>query len=775
MFSRNPGTNGSHAQSPSRANSGSSATSATSDTRKHAVAMQLQEDVVSGVDHLLGKLKKDLIEYLDVRFERQEVSINRLTKDPNVAMAASIQSSGSMCSATGSNDSSQWRRQQFLSQDSEHKDQKDRITAMSAVSAVSSVSDGRDTRERVTTFLVERKMQGKLQQENDSDMTPTLTPRNSKPSGDLPSSCLSKSTPRTINEDEEHATAGEDTYGSDISAQHTMFGGAQTTDVSDQNCRGSGAAVRDNSKSVIQKRFPEYSWFQNAAPRIFSSSQRGKSRSSESLQTDVLTPRLDQRTTGGNKSLSKISTMTDMFQRHRSIAATKQQTSRPYCLDGLDDAHGPEPCLIRFAKSQGFDVTFAILILTNAMFIGLQVEYQAYALTQDAPIYFQVVQIAYCAVFVFELIVRMSSKGCRQFFREGDWAWNFFDFVMVFISLIEVIVHIATSWIARGQREGLRNVSILRMVRVIRVVRVLRVIRLIRFFRSLRVLVHAIFHTLRSCVWALALLFLILYVFAVMFVQACADIQINSQADDFDGEMYSDHLVSYFGTVEDATFTLFKSINGGMSWDVLVSPLIELGMMYLGLFLLYFSFVFFAVMNVVTGLFCQSAIESAQRDQEDVIEEKLKNKEIYIQKCHELFGAIDKEGNNCIYFEDFERNLQDSKVEGFFHSMDIHATDAWMLFSLMDQDMVGVVNLHDFIVGCLRLRGTATGVHIAQIQQETKWMMRKIGRMERLLEDAKREVESMVQTTKPAISRSPKNASATRKQVQVCTEGKISL
>ena len=41
------------------------------------------------------------------------------------------------------------------------------------------------------------------------------------------------------------------------------------------------------------------------------------------------------------------------------------------------------------------------------------------------------------------------------------------------------------------------------------------------------------------------------------------------------------------------------------------------------------AFAFFAVLNVVTGVFCQSAIDTAQRDKDLMVEAVKSNKELY--------------------------------------------------------------------------------------------------------------------------------------------------
>lgn len=391
-----------------------------------------------------------------------------------------------------------------------------------------------------------------------------------------------------------------------------------------------------------------------------------------------------------------------------------------------------------------FDVTFGVLIISNAAFIGYQVEHKVQSPHGDEPFLFFFIQLMYMVVFGVELLMRFLVEGFR-FWRSPEWAWNLFDTLVMSFSIFEALAHF---FVGDEGKDSYKNISILRMLRIVRVVRVMRVIRLIRFFKALRVLVFAIFHTLKSCVWALLLLTMILYVFAVIFTQAAADeMEKGGTAQD------ALDLYHYYGGLGQSIFTLFKSMSGGVSWQEVVKPLAHAGASYVALFVAFFSFVYFAVMNVVTGLFCQSAIESAQRDQDDVIAEQLKQKEKYIHVCKKLFQDIDTDQYGAITIVDFEANLDDRRVQGFFESMEIEPSDAWVLFNLLDTDGQGSVDVEEFVVGCLRLRGTAKGLHIAQMMHENRWMMDKLAQMKAFIEEESRITSEREQVYEQLLTR----------------------
>merc|ERR1712012_576320 len=113
--------------------------------------------------------------------------------------------------------------------------------------------------------------------------------------------------------------------------------------------------------------------------------------------------------------------------------------------------------------------------------------------------------------------------------------------------------------------------------------------------------------------------------------------------------------------------TLFQCVTNGVSWELVFIPLHELHWLYGALFILYIIFATFAVLNVITGQFCQSAIDSAQKDVDTVICEQLANKKFYVQKLVELFKSISENDEDGITLSSFENYMRDERVRAYFH------------------------------------------------------------------------------------------------------------
>eukprot|EP00927_Polykrikos_kofoidii_P081892 TRINITY_DN7986_c0_g2_i1.p1 TRINITY_DN7986_c0_g2~~TRINITY_DN7986_c0_g2_i1.p1 ORF type:complete len:859 (-),score=140.23 TRINITY_DN7986_c0_g2_i1:66-2642(-) len=396
-----------------------------------------------------------------------------------------------------------------------------------------------------------------------------------------------------------------------------------------------------------------------------------------------------------------------------------------------------------FVKSAKFDTIFAVFIILNAGYIGLHVEMTRLD-AEGKPLLSQGIlelgQHFFSFVFIIELACRLFGYGFKEFFSvyNRDWAWNILDCGIIGLSVAEVLLE----WVFFFTDAKLRSVSIVRLIRFLRIMKIVRIIRIMRFFRSLRILITSIFSTLKSLVWAMVLLCIIMYLFAIIFASAVNThltvefMSSSNKVPEYDSPPTEDQLLyHYLGSVPRAGFSLFKSITGGTDWEVIVLPLASISWIYVGLFIFYVVFGLFAVLNVVTGVFCQGAIESAEHDQDEVIEMQLNVMDQYTSQLKMLFLDIDDECSGSITLGAFERYIQDARVKAYFRSLDLHVHEAWSLFKLIDKDKTNVIEIDDFVDGCLRMRGAAKSLEVNEMMYQNKWMMDKIADLIEEIED----------------------------------------
>eukprot|EP00928_Gymnodinium_smaydae_P030979 TRINITY_DN22891_c0_g1_i1.p1 TRINITY_DN22891_c0_g1~~TRINITY_DN22891_c0_g1_i1.p1 ORF type:complete len:736 (+),score=99.75 TRINITY_DN22891_c0_g1_i1:158-2209(+) len=381
----------------------------------------------------------------------------------------------------------------------------------------------------------------------------------------------------------------------------------------------------------------------------------------------------------------------------------------------------PQTCrqkLKRFVQSNRFDHLVAVLLMSNAIFIGVQVEYM---FGETTPSAIKAIDYLYSFVFIFELGIRIFAFGVWTFATDYEnLGWNWFDLIVVGFSTADTLVELTM----QGKDTPLKNISVLRVVRIVRITRVLRIIRVMRFFKHLRMLIAAISTTLRTAMWTILMLFMILYIFGIGVAQTSAEFLAQNNVPD------DDPLRRYFGSLPMTIMTLFMSVCGGIDWETAWFPLYQMSPATSALFCFFIVFVTLVVLNVMTGIFCESAIDAAQSDKEHVIACQLQNAERYAAELQDLFQSWDTSGDGNITAEEFEAQLEDKRVVALFQSLDIDAADASEFFSLLDRNGGGCVDCQEFIEGCIRLRGGAKAVQMAKLDSDGRWLREKVAQLE---------------------------------------------
>merc|ERR1712232_192950 len=143
-------------------------------------------------------------------------------------------------------------------------------------------------------------------------------------------------------------------------------------------------------------------------------------------------------------------------------------------------------------------------------------------------------------------------------------------------------------------------------------------------------------------------------------------------------------LREYFATLDSSILSLYMAISGGNDWGEFYSALILLPLHYRILWLLFITFAIFAVLNIVTGCFVESALQHGQHDAEVIINEELEMKASYYKSLTNLFEAIDENNTGIITIDEFEKILGDERAMAYFHALKLDVHDARTIFTLLD-------------------------------------------------------------------------------------------
>jgi len=175
--------------------------------------------------------------------------------------------------------------------------------------------------------------------------------------------------------------------------------------------------------------------------------------------------------------------------------------------------------------------------------------------------------------------------------------------------------------------------------------------------------------------------------------------------------------------------------------------------MYGFLFLFYIVFVIFGVMNVVTGVFVDKALEITAQDKEFVILEEIENRREDIRQLKEFFYTLDHDGNGVIDKQEMIGSLEDHWLQGSLSSMDIDGHAMVTLFEVIDTDNKGTLTIEEFIQGCMQIRGDAKAVDLFALLVESRSMYRTMAQFMEFAEDRFLEIEQAVVPSRNSVAK----------------------
>jgi voltage-gated sodium channel len=189
--------------------------------------------------------------------------------------------------------------------------------------------------------------------------------------------------------------------------------------------------------------------------------------------------------------------------------------------DGVvgDEPRGAILHVRTFSESKEFNIFIFVVIIIAGISIGIQTNP---ALTNNPG--FVAIDNIILSIFIIEAIIKIVAL-CPTPWRYFLDSWNVFDFTIVMIGIIDLMVE-----------SGGENVIV-----VTRLFRLLRILKVVKFIPQLRIIVTTMFASLPSIGYISVLLLLLFYIYGVMGVL-----------------MFEKNDPRYFGDLGEAMLTLFR-------------------------------------------------------------------------------------------------------------------------------------------------------------------------------------------------------------------------
>ncbi|EGZ10885.1 hypothetical protein PHYSODRAFT_337659 [Phytophthora sojae] len=204
------------------------------------------------------------------------------------------------------------------------------------------------------------------------------------------------------------------------------------------------------------------------------------------------------------------------------------------------------------------DVTM-VFVFANTVMLSLD----HYPMARSMESNLELAHFVFLCVFVLELLLKLAGLGWRQYFYDR---FNVFDAVVVVSDVIEVIA-LQQSFSASDvgfDASGARSISLLRAFRLV------RVFRLARRWKSLRDLLRMIAKAVASIGNFGGLLFLFLYIFALMGMQFFANTMRFDEHGQNVNEFWNGTVPrSNFDTLPWSIATVFQVVTGD-NWSAIM-------------------------------------------------------------------------------------------------------------------------------------------------------------------------------------------------------------
>jgi len=378
---------------------------------------------------------------------------------------------------------------------------------------------------------------------------------------------------------------------------------------------------------------------------------------------------------------------------------------------GFDSFNMDDPMAVRIAKSVVFKTVCVVAIFLNTIWIAINADlvtknkFKKLEGDEDTELESRLEgpEWAFTVWFTIELIIRMAAEKW-EFITGKEYGWNFCDSFLVINSYIQLLFSISG------------NFSFIRILRVFRLTRVVKVIKTVPWLRSLRTMVFSIMNSFVNLLWALLVLLLVIFMFSIIFQNGVTS--YIDKAESEDELATARNMKANFGDLYETMVSLLCSVTGGNDWFMYAELLRECQPkeLYLMIFMFYIVFTVVGLLNVVTGIFVDSAV--CTRTEDEVIETWKSEQKNTCETLRTIFKDGDADCSGAMSLTEFQAHLNNPWVRAYFSGLEIDPSDAVSIFTLIAREGHDEVKIDEFIAGMMKLKGHAKSVDVLTLMYD---------------------------------------------------------
>jgi len=386
--------------------------------------------------------------------------------------------------------------------------------------------------------------------------------------------------------------------------------------------------------------------------------------------------------------------------------------------------------------SRYFDAAIGFVIAVNSFCIGID---QSLQIEGKTSVVLEVVEHTFVCIYILELLLRcLGAGGNAQTANQGGIfccglrmmldKWMIFDIVIVTISIM-------TQWVLdEEQVEAMGPIVVIRLARLARLARTLRLLVL---FRELWMLLHGLIASTSMMFYTMCILSGMIYAFSLLGVEI---ITLKHASGGYEHLPAVEAIVvEYFGSVTLTMLTLTQFITLD-SIGSIYRPLIREDPILAFYFMSLILVVGIVLMNLVTAVLVNGALEQAHQNKEaqQALEEKQKKK--LMKKLRKMFDRLDEDGSGNITVEEMLSGTAEDMA--LLVEMAKNA-DPVEVFTSLDYDGSGQLDIEEFCDGMYQATISQTPVELRRIDKRVEGVGIKQGQIKEAQQDLLRRLDRL--------------------------------
>jgi len=203
------------------------------------------------------------------------------------------------------------------------------------------------------------------------------------------------------------------------------------------------------------------------------------------------------------------------------------------------------------------------------------------------------------------------------------------------------------------------------------------------------------------------------------------------QTDILSSDGLRQQITVHFESLLRTMLSLMMAVTGGCDWYQIAKPLMNMSYFYFSAFLFYVLLIVLCIMNVLSALFVEMALQIKDRDL--LIQAELAKIDAFLKDMRDLFDEVDVDGNGFVTRIELSTYMKNERVMAYFGGQGLDMSDVGLMFDLLDSSHDGTIGQAEFLLGTLRLKGGARCIEVMRLFQALDHIRKELGTVQQKL------------------------------------------